>query len=164
MQKTLALIVLAAVTSLFGSVAYAESRWVVGAGALRAFDDDQLATGKLAYEWGPMDQYWNVRPYAQLLASDTDDYYLGVGALKQVPLGRKFAVGISFSAGYYHQGSDKLGQELDHDVEFYSALMLDYQLSSETQLRLELGHISNAGLGDENEGTESLILSIVFAR
>ncbi|WP_114696252.1 acyloxyacyl hydrolase [Motiliproteus coralliicola] len=164
MQKTLVWIVLSAAISVVGSVAYADTRLVVGAGALRAYNGDQLATGRVAYEWEPLANYWDIRPYAQLLASDRGDYLVGLGVLKQTPLGRKFEIGISLSAGYYHEGSDKLGDELDHDVEFHTSLMLDYLLSPDRRLRLELGHISNADLGDENKGTESLILSIVFSR
>ena len=62
----------------------------------------------------------------------------------------------SISAGYYNNGADK---DLGYDVEFYSQLRLEYRLAGNARLGLGIGHISNAGIGDENPGAETAFLN-----
>ena len=57
-------------------------------------------------------------------------------------------------------GSDKL--DLGLALEFRSGLELGYRFSSQVRLGLALYHLSNASLGDENPGTEEIVISVNF--
>ena len=70
--------------------------------------------------------------------------------------GRRIVLTPSFAAGYYHEGN---GRDLGHEVEFRSGVELAYRFDDRTRLGVLFYHLSNAGLGDHNPGTEVLSLS-----
>ncbi len=71
-------------------------------------------------------------------------------------LAENFYAVPSFGAGFYEEGdSDK---DLDYFLEFRSQIELAYEFQNQQRLGVAFGHISNAGLGDENPGTEILNL------
>ena len=51
------------------------------------------------------------------------------------------------------------GKDLGHEIEFRSTLEISYQLKNKNRIGLSVGHLSNAGIGDINPGTEILSLS-----
>jgi hypothetical protein len=141
--------------------AASDDRLVIGAGAFGVFDDAQIVALKLAYEFKTLDDYWLIRPHINVLATDNGAYFISVGAIKEFYLNETWRWGISFSAGGFHEDSKKEENDLDYDVEFYSTLSLTYQIEKSQALRAELGHISNAGFGSRNPGSESLLVSYV---
>lgn len=134
---------------------------VLGLGTAGLFDEHQLVSAKASYEFSPLENYWQLRPLVQILATDTGAYHLSLGAIKEFPINNNWHWGISFSAGAFHQDTNDDGNDLDYDVEFYSTLSLSYKLSKQNNIRLELGHISNAGFGDTNPGSETLFISYI---
>lgn len=63
----------------------------------------------------------------------------------------------SFGAGIFKDSSEiKLG----NDFEFRSGLELTYQFNNKIRAGIAVFHISNAGLSDENPGTEVLVFSL----
>ena len=61
----------------------------------------------------------------------------------------------SFAPGLWSEGS---GKDLGHVVEFRSQVELGYQFENQSRLSVAFSHLSNAGLDDDNPGTEVLNL------
>ncbi len=128
----------------------------LGAGAIEFASEDSEAMLELGLEGAPIERLWAVQPYASLLLAD-DTWYLSGGALKQFPLRPGWHWGAGISAGYYDSGDAAF--DLGHELEFKSRLFLGYELDADAQLRLEVGHISNADLDEKNPGADYLLLN-----
>ncbi|NVK43170.1 MAG: acyloxyacyl hydrolase [Oceanospirillaceae bacterium] len=71
-----------------------------------------------------------------------------------------FGWGLGLEAGYYHTNANDL--DLDYELIFRSRAFVDYKISTISLVRLELAHLSNARLGNENPGTETLAVNWVI--
>ena len=78
------------------------------------------------------------------------------GILMDISFGRRVVATPSFAPGYYARGS---GYNLGHAIEFRSQFELAYRFDDRSRLGVSFGHMSNAGIGDKNPGTESLMLN-----
>ena len=92
-----------------------------------------------------------IKPWAGIEATTEQAIYGAVGILTDLYFGRRWVVTPSFGAGLYGDGS---GKDLGHTIEFRSQIELGYRFDDRSRISLALGHISNAGLGDSNPGTE----------
>ncbi|NKB19827.1 MAG: hypothetical protein GKS01_04700 [Alphaproteobacteria bacterium] len=63
----------------------------------------------------------------------------------------------SFAVGAY---DDSKGKDLGHTIEFRSGVELAWRFDNQMRLGLTLYHLSNAGIGDRNPGTEVLSLGL----
>ena len=77
--------------------------------------------------------------------------YLGFGF--EVVIDDHFVIMPNTAVGAYTDGD---GRDLGSALEFRSGLELGYRWDNEVQLGLALHHMSNAGIGDSNPGTEHL--------
>ncbi len=84
--------------------------------------------------------------------TDGSLYGLG-GILWDMPISPHLYFTPGLGAGLYHEGDDK---DLGHVIEFRGQLELGYEFSSQDRVSASLSHTSNAGLSDENPGTEAL--------
>lgn len=143
------------------ATAQAAPRLAIGAGVFYPFNNqvphDGLAL--LVVEASPLDDWWQIRPLALGFITNNANYYVGLGASRDFAINDRWLWGIASGVGYYHKvdGDYDLGTEL----EFYSRLYLGWQINHQHGLRLDLGHISNAGFDDHNPGSETLTLSWV---
>lgn len=137
-------------------------RIAAGFGYFGVVDNKQLPTLKLGYEFAPLENYWDIRPIAQVMGHYLGAYHISVGALKDFTISKRWSWGISSSVGYLHEDSSDDTDELGHDIEFYSTISATYHLNTATAIRAELGHISNASLGEDNPGSESLFFSYLL--
>ena len=96
------------------------------------------------------------KPFGGVMATSDGASYYYAGVLIDVFLGRRVVATPSFAPGYYAKGS---GYDLGHAVEFRSQFELAYRFDDRSRLGVSFGHMSNAGLGDKNPGTESLMLN-----
>ncbi|WP_251359148.1 acyloxyacyl hydrolase [Kangiella sp. TOML190] len=88
---------------------------------------------------------------------DTDeDFWIGFGIAADYPLNENWFLEMSLMPGYYNAGDD--GSQLGYDVEFRSLLGFAYILDQDSSLSLSIDHKSNADLGDENKGSETVSL------
>lgn len=114
----------------------------------------------LVAEWRPETRWAGgmVAPFAGgMLTTDLGVYgYAGVG-LDFHP-GANFYVFPNFAAGLYADGN---GKDLGHAVEFRTGVEMGFDLDAGRKVGFALHHISNAGLGDKNPGTE--ILSLTYS-
>ena len=108
-------------------------------------------------ELAPLEDLFEIRPTLHLDIGDRDEGYYSLGVSRYFSLNGSWSAGIGFQAGYL-QNVASLGYEL----EFYSRFLLVYHLDAYSAVRLEAGHISNAGFGDVNPGSENLGLSYSY--
>lgn len=124
----------------------------LGVGYYDINDNEDAADFRLEYRWdNPL--LWVIEPWAGVEAtSDGAIYGLG-GLLADIQIGKGFLITPSFGAGLYHDGD---GKDLGHVVEFRSQLEMGWEFENSHRVGVAGGHISNAGLGDANPGTEYL--------
>ncbi len=68
----------------------------------------------------------------------------------------RWAIGPGFAVSLYEQGD---GKDLGGVVEFRSNLELSTALTAKSRLALAVYHLSNAGLYEDNPGSNSLVLA-----
>jgi hypothetical protein len=112
--------------------------------------------GEFRLEYRSDKKFWLFKPFVGAMGTTDGASYYYAGVLIDVFLGRRVVVTPSFAPGYYARGS---GYDLGHGVEFRSQLEVAYRFDDRSRLGVSFGHMSNAGLGDKNPGTESLMLN-----
>lgn len=127
----------------------------VGVGEYDIFHNNQAGDFFMEYR---AQQVWVIHPKLGVEFT-TDGAVFGYGGFHfDIPLGKKIVMVIGSAVGYYSDGN---GKKLGNNVEFRSGGEFDYQFSNGPRLGVGLVHISNAGLGTHNPGTE--ILSLVYS-
>lgn len=128
---------------------------MVGVGAFAVFDDDDTTfQGEL--QWRPGLKWWIIQPMLGVMATGDGAVYGYVGLSADVALGSSIVVRPSFAVGAFDEGS---GRDLGHTVEFRSGIEIAYQFADRSRLGVELSHLSNAGLDDDNPGAETILLT-----
>jgi hypothetical protein len=109
----------------------------------------------------PGPRSWDLELIPVLGATYTSEgaAYGYVGGRVELWLAPRWLLTPSFGAGGYSVGRDT---NLGHDLEFRSALELAYRLGDGARLGVAIYHLSNAGLGKLNPGSESLVLTYSF--
>lgn len=126
----------------------------VGAGWYDLLEqDDEAADLRLEYRHGR--RFWLFKPWAGLELTSDGGLWLGGGPLIDLYLGRRLVLTASTGVGAYEDGS---GKNLGGTVEFRSQAEIAWRFDDRSRLGLAFGHISNAGIGDDNPGTEILTL------
>lgn len=92
-----------------------------------------------------------LKPWAGIEVTSDEAVYGVVGVLTDIYFGRRWVLTPSFGAGAYADGN---GKDLGHTIEFRSQLEFGYRFDDRSRVSLAVSHISNAGLGDGNPGTE----------
>jgi lipid A 3-O-deacylase len=121
-------------------------------------DDDDAAELRLEYRGG-QDLMWGFSSIAGAMATSDEAIHVFAGVALDFDMGHHFRITPSFAPGYYHDGD---GKDLGYGLEFRSQLEISYQFDNQSRLGVSLNHISNAGLGDRNPGTESLALTYAW--
>jgi hypothetical protein len=98
---------------------------------------------------------WVFRPLGGVMFTSDKAVYAFAGVGLDVFFGNRFVVTPSFAPGYYREGD---GLDLGYGLEFRSQIEFAYRFDDRSRLGLAISHMSNAGLGDTNPGTESAIL------
>lgn len=156
MSKRIALLLFIAAV-LAAPVARAEGPDLitVSAGAYDVNDSDTAGEGRLEYRWQtPL--FWKISPFVGIMGT-TDSAAYGYGGLgADFKIGNNWILNPNFAIGAYHNGN---GKDLGHGLEFRSGAELAYKFQNDSRLGIAFHHISNASLGDENPGTESVVLT-----
>ena len=133
-----------------------EPNMSLGAGSFAVFDDIKETTISVSYLTSPVEDWGNIQLTVLALFIRGNGYYIGTGVMKQFQINPDWSWGVGFSGGLAHESN--ASQTLSYDVNFYSRILLTYQVSVDNAIALELGHVSNGGLDSDNPGTEPLIL------
>ncbi|MFV0276139.1 MAG: acyloxyacyl hydrolase [Parahaliea sp.] len=129
----------------------------VGVAGWAVFDQFDQFGAHLDYQHSPLETWWGLQPRAVIILVEQNQQYYGIGAAKAFDISTNWSWGIASHVGYVHN-VDTLG----YDLEFYSFLFAKYRISRHHALRGEIGHISNAGFGDKNPGSETLVFSYTY--
>lgn len=102
------------------------------------------------------EKIWIFKPLVGVMASSDAAFYGYAGVLVDFYMGRRVVLTPSFAAGLYEDGD---GKDLGHAVEFRSSMELAYRFDDRSRLGVSFYHLSNAGLSNNNPGTEVLSLN-----
>ena len=100
---------------------------------------------------------WNFKPFATAAVADNGMTFIGAGILMDIFMGRRIVVTPSFAPTWWRGKTDKL--DMGHAIEFRSQLEVAYRFDNRSRLGVSISHYSNASLGDDNPGTESLLVN-----
>jgi lipid A 3-O-deacylase len=122
-----------------------------------------IADGEAVDNFVSLEARWHrdwhrLRPWGGVTLVDSGSWFAGAGAIYDIPLSRHARLALGSGPFYYtaEENDDDLGFRL----EFYSFAELSWEWSRERRLGLRVGHLSNAGLGRRNPGTETLSLLV----
>ena len=132
----------------------AAERITIGAGVWALFDNQDISALHLSYESQGVAELYDIQPGLLWISAEGGESYFAFGVTKRFEISDHFNWGIGSNIGFMDH-SDVLG----HKIEFYTRLLFEYEVSERSVVSLEVGHISNAGFGDINPGSESLVLS-----
>lgn len=159
-----ALVALAGLAVLSGTAVAAEDKAQpdligVGGGYFDVQDNqprDQAADFRLEYRFGSAlleaGDWFAVRPWLGTEVTSDGGIYGAGGLVVDIPIG-PLNFSPSFGAGLHYDGN---GKQLGSAVEFRSQAELSYRFQNDSRLSIAYGHISNAGLTEQNPGAEIL--------
>lgn len=132
-------------------------RIAFGAGLFGVLDDDAGTLDlRFEYRWGW--SLWVLKPWAGIEAT-TDGALFGiVGVLADFDLGSRWVFTPGAGFGPFDAGS---GKDLGNPVQFRTQVEFARRFAGDDRFILALSHISNAGLGEINPGTE--VFSIYYS-
>jgi lipid A 3-O-deacylase len=128
------------------------SRLAFGVGAFDVLKDETAADFRA--EWrGGGGLFDIVKPFVGVELTSDGAFWGGGGIYVDLFLNESIVLTGSFAPGYYQEGG---GKDLGYELEFRSQIELAYRFENRSRLSLAFSHLSNAGLGDSNPGTEVL--------
>lgn len=125
----------------------------LGAGLYDVIQGDD-STAAFQIEYLSRKKLWVFNPFAGLMGTLDSAVYGYGGIAYDLKLSDHWVLQPSFAAGIYARGD---GLDLGSPIEFRSALALQYQFDNGVRAGLQFFHISNAGLTEQNPGTEVLM-------
>ena len=99
--------------------------------------------------------FWKIHPFIGGFATSDASLYGYFGFLMDIYFGPRWILTPNTAVGAYLEGD---GQDLGHVLEFRSGFELAYRLNDRSRLGIAVHHLSNAGIGNDNPGTETAIL------
>jgi hypothetical protein len=103
---------------------------------------------------------WGLVPMAGVTATE-DGAFWGYGGLRRpFRVGPAWRVTPGFAVSLYEEGST--GKDLGGPIEFRSSLELSRRFAGGSSLALAVYHLSNAGIHDDNPGSNSVVLVWAF--
>lgn len=144
---------------VLSSPAFAEEQSAIAlsAGAFSVFDSGTTMEAGVEYRFAP--SVLDLIPTLGIAINADGGYWGYAGVRYDINIGQKWVLTPHLAIAAYEQGG---GLDLGHDMEFRSGLDLAYKLNDSSRLALGIYHLSNNGLGDDNPGSESMILTYSF--
>ncbi len=115
-------------------------------------DDD---AAEMRVEYRPSLRYWLFKPLVGGMVTSDGSLHAYAGIVSDFYFGRRIVVSPSVAPGFFVKGG---GKDLDYPLEIRSQLEIAYRFDDRSRLGLAFSHMSNAGLGDRNPGSESVTL------
>jgi len=113
---------------------------------------------ELSLEYRSNYQLWGLKPFVHAAYVTNKMSFLGAGILMDIQLGENWILQPSFAPTWWQGETDDL--DLGYGLEFRSRVEIAYRFPDDSRLGLSASHSSNAGLGDDNPGTESIMLNV----
>jgi len=125
----------------------------VGAGVYDVLHDFKAAQGRLEFRFA--DRFLFIKPMVGVLFTSKGSV-MGYGGIRiDLYLAPHFVVTPNAAVGGFYRGN---GKDLGSTIEFKTGGEFAYRFDDHSRLGLQFDHISNAGIGKRNPGTESLVL------
>jgi len=126
----------------------------LAAGAFDVGKDETAAEGRIEYRHDR--KFWLFKPFAGLMATSDGAVYGYGGVLIDAYWGNRIVTTLSFAPGAYYEGD---GKDLGSTLEFRSQFEIAWRFDDRSRLGLAIGHMSNASIGEDNPGEESVTLN-----
>ena len=118
--------------------------------------NDAETSGLFNIEYRHGTRYGPFKPMLGGLINTDHGFHVYAGIRIDLYLTDKIVVTPSFAPGLYERGD---GKELGHIVEFRSGLDLAYRRENGCRIGVEVHHLSNASLDENNPGTETFLFT-----
>lgn len=128
----------------------------LGVGYANAFDEEDNSTDfkvDLRSNWA---WFGMIDPFVAFEANTDGGLFGGVGLTGDIHLTPQWIITPSFAAGLYEEGSSV---DLGGTAQFRTGVELGYQFPTAGRVGIELTHMSNFGLYDDNPGTEVISIN-----
>ena len=122
------------------------------------FNDNEEAA-EFRLEWRGKKLLWHIKPLLGIMATSDSAVYGYGGIALDIYFGRRVFITPSFAAGYYYDGD---GKDLGSAAEFRSAIEIGWRFDNRSRLSAMVYHLSNAGIDDNNPGTEVFSIGYSF--
>ena len=149
MKKFLFLIAILVSTQ---ATAYDKDAIVFGLGSYEAFDDPVIGAN-VEFRRHGFEFLSQLSPMAGVELTGNGAASAYAGLLYDIKVTPEIALVPSLALGLYHKGS---GQDLGGTFHYRSGIEVDYLASPNTRFGVSLSHKSNAGVYDQNPGTEEI--------
>jgi hypothetical protein len=128
------------------------------AGVTGILDRDRDATARIEYHFD-RELIPHITPYLSAGVATDGSSLFGGGLAFRHALGKRWRITLASGPAYYDQNG---GANLGYKLEFVSYAELAAEVSPGFWLGLNIGHISNAGLGRVNPGREIVGITYTF--
>lgn len=125
-----------------------------GVGIFDVLQDDGNRAVNFNLEYRGERFAWAVKPLVGIGVTTDVAAYFYAGIALDFLIGDHFAITPSFAPSIYLAGDD--GKDLGFPIEFRSGIEVSWRFDDSSRLGVAIHHLSNASLGDENPGTETL--------
>ncbi len=98
-------------------------------------------------------------PFSGAMVNTEGATHIYLGLYYDIPITDFLFITPSFAPGLYAKNSSK---DLKFALEFQSQIEISFKFVNGTRVGVSFNHISNATLGKENPGVESLALTYIF--
>ena len=102
---------------------------------------------------------WGIGPLIGASVTSDGGGYVRAGLGRDFPAGERWNLNLSSGGGYYHPGN---GKRLGRGFEFRTALDVSYRIQPGVRFGGAVAHLSNAGIGKNNPGIETVTLTLAF--
>jgi|GEM_PF-1181719 len=104
-------------------------------------------------------KFWILKPMGGVIANAYGDVYIYAGINIPFKLASFLELGVSLAPGLYFTDQ---GVDLGSPLEFRTTVNLNYVFPKKIAIGVEFSHISNAGIGYQNPGIETLSIYFRF--
>lgn len=105
--------------------------------------------------WRSPFDFLDFRPLTGIMANMKMSTYLYGGINFDIFPTEHFVIAPGFAAGWYNKSK---GKNLGYPIEFRTGVEISWQADDQSRFGLYFYHLSNAGLGTKNPGSESIVL------
>ncbi|MGB8274910.1 MAG: acyloxyacyl hydrolase [Alphaproteobacteria bacterium] len=127
----------------------------LGVGIFDVFHNDTAGHFRAEFR---ADQLGFIEPLVGVEGTTDGGLYVFGGFNIDILVGHRWVLSPGFAVGHYSNGS---GKDLGYNIEFRSGGEVAYRFDDRSRLGLALHHISNAGQGTHNPGTE--IIAVTYS-
>jgi len=128
------------------------------AGVTGILDNDRDATARIEYHFDK-ELLPRITPYLSAGIATDGSSLFGGGLAYRLPLGEHWRITLASGPAYYDQNG---GANLGYELEFVSYAEIATEVAPGFWMGLNVGHISNAGLGKVNPGREIVGITYSF--